>query len=95
MKFVDQFFQYLGILLLLINACLFLKSYSHKRAMAFKLFTLYLGLTFIILFSSLLLQLNNIHNLFLSHFYFISQFILLSLFYIQLFSIEKLKNVVH
>lgn len=84
MKVIDNFFEYLGFLLLLLNAILYLSSYNKlKRIIALKYFNLYLVVTAVVLFTSLSIVLfsENKNNLFLSHFYFIFQFLLLSLFY--------------
>ena len=87
MAFIDLFFEYAGIALLFVNTCLFLKSYSaNKGVMAFIFFTVYLLLTFCILFAGFILALNKTNNLYLSHFYFIIQFVVLSLFYKTLFT---------
>lgn len=87
MKFLDLFFEYSGIVLLFISMYLFLKSYnSHKRSMAFRFFSAYLVLTFCVLFTSFVLARYKINNLYWSHFYFVLQFICLSLFYSALFT---------
>lgn len=87
MKGIDQFFEYAGLVLLFTNTCLFFKSYAfHKKNTALRIFSVYLLLTFLVLFGSFLLALYKINNLYLSHFYFIIQFILLSLFYKALFT---------
>lgn len=94
MAVIDDFFEYLGILLLLINAILYIWSYrKSKNPVALRYFSLYLAITFIILFASLIITLNIGNNLFLSHFYFVSQFILLSLFYREEFNANQKKGL--
>lgn len=84
---------YIGKLILLINFILFLKGCS-KQGKAFKIFTCYLGLVFIIEVVSGILKHLNIHNLFLSHFYFIGQFTILSYFYYTILKEERQKKMV-
>lgn len=73
-------------LVLAINIILYFKRYR-KNSIAFKIFTNYLLFIFIIQLVSGYLRLNKENNLYLSHYYFIGQFIFLSLFY--LFSEKK------
>ena len=71
---------HIGEFLLLLNLILYLKGFS-KQAKAYKIFAFYLILVGVIeVVSGTLKQLQH-NNLFLSHFYFIGQFILLSVFY--------------
>lgn len=89
MKTLSEVFTYIGVLLLFINACLYTKSYLFtKRCKLLKYYVIYLILMFCILTSSLLIVLlvkDKPNNLFLSHFYFIFQFVFLSLFYFEQF----------
>ena len=71
---------YIGELVLLLNLILFLIVFP-KQGKAFRIFTGYLALIFTIEVVSGTLKKLGIHNLFLSHFYFIGQFIILSFFY--------------
>ena len=73
----------LGYVLLALNFILYaLRFFKHGRS--FKVFTVYLLLIIgVQLTSYLYMKLYN-NNLFLSHFYFIGQFIVLSLFYFTL-----------
>jgi len=80
-------------ILLALNTILFLKGFFIQKK-TFKIFNLYLFVCLIIQVKSYLLWQDKIDNLYLSHYYFISQFILLSLFYITLFNSKKHKNVV-
>ncbi|WP_353780094.1 hypothetical protein [Winogradskyella sp. 3972H.M.0a.05] len=93
---LDDFFEYLGIVLLFINACLYIWSYRTIRgSVALKYFSTYLATIFIVLLSSLLIvkvfKVRN--NLYLSHLYFLSQFVLLSLFYKSQFKKNQKKWV--
>ena len=91
------FFEYLGILLIIINACLYIWSYStFKNTVALKYFSIYLIIACTIQVTGFILAHNLINNLFLSHFYFIAQFILLSLFYKSSFkkSQKRIVNII-
>nr|WP_294938432.1 hypothetical protein [uncultured Flavobacterium sp.] len=77
---MTEILAYLGDFFLLINLVLFSKGFS-KQGKAFAVFTIYLGLVFAIQVLSSVLTYMKIGNLFLSHFYFILQFIVLSIFY--------------
>lgn len=84
---------YTGNILLFINVVL----YSIKlinRAKIFKIFWLYLLCMLIIQTLTVKLQIQVKNNIHLSHFYFILQFIFLSLFYITLFNSKRQKNIV-
>lgn len=98
MKIIDNILKNLGTILLFINAVLYTYSYlKGNKSKAVKYFVIYLTLTFIVLFSSIIIvnYYEELHikqdNLFLSHFYFILQFIFLSLFYSQLFNKKQKK----
>lgn len=93
MKLISSLFEYLGIAILLINALLFFKSYTSKKSMAFKYFSFYLGTSLIIVVITSTLSYFAEDNLYLSHFYFIGQFILLSLFYRELLNTNQKKIV--
>lgn len=73
----------LGYLLLLLNTIFFFMGFS-KNGKAYKIFTFYLCVMFFIQIIVGILQYMRIDNLFLSHFYFIIQFVLLSFFYLNL-----------
>lgn len=92
---IDDIFKYLTILLLMINFILFTKSHKYyKHLMAFS--TIYLYIIFSISLSTIthILFANKINNLYLSHFYFIFQFSLLSIFYINLLKGNKQRKLV-
>jgi hypothetical protein len=83
----------IGYLILLLNLILFIKGFP-KQGKAYKIFTWYLGVIFIIQISSNALMKIHINNLFLSHFYFIGQFISLSFFYFAILKEEYQKRTV-
>ncbi|AWA29883.1 hypothetical protein HYN48_07220 [Flavobacterium magnum] len=71
----------MGYVVLLINLALFAYKVPQFKNPAYRIFTLYLAVIFLIQISSYILSFLKIHNLYLSHFYFIAQFIALSIFY--------------
>jgi hypothetical protein len=83
----------IGYLILLINLILFILGFPNQGK-AYKIFTWYTGIMFIIQISSNILNSLKINNLFLSHFYFVGQFILLSFFYFVLLKGNYQKNIV-
>lgn len=98
MEIIDDALKNLSLILLFVNATLYIYSYlKRNKSKAVGYFGLYLTLTFVIQILSLLIveyydQLNiKQNNLFLSHYYFIFQFIILSLFYSRLFSKKQKK----
>lgn len=86
-------FANIGYLILLLNLILFLKGVRNEGT-AYKIFTCYLGVIFVVQIVSMIMMKNHINNLFLSHFYFIGQFILLSFFYINILKEKFQKKVV-
>ncbi|CAM4104223.1 YhhN-like protein [Flavobacterium sinopsychrotolerans] len=86
-------FANIGYLILFLNLILFIKS-ARNYGKAFSIFTWYLGVIFLVQITSMTLKKFNINNLYLSHFYFIGQFILLSLFYINILKGELQKKIV-
>jgi hypothetical protein len=86
MTIIDDVFLYLGMLLNIINMFLYALSYKkNSRNLTYKLFSLYLLCELIINISAFILASYQEHNLFLTHYYFILQYIILSLFYKTLF----------
>ena len=83
---------YLGYFILAINTLLYFKSYRNK-SMAFKIFSFYLLLCLIIQLYATYLRISKEYNLFLSHYYFIGQFVFLSVFYIHLFKKQLFKSI--
>ena len=73
----------LGYLLLLLNIILFTIGFSNKGK-AYRIFLSYLIIIFFIQIIAKVFNFFNYNNLFLSHFYFVLQFILLSYFYLNL-----------
>lgn len=83
---------YLGYFILAINTLLYFKSYRNK-SMAFKIFSFYLLLCLTIQLNATYLRISGEHNLFLSHYYFIGQFVFLSVFYLHLFKKQLYKLI--
>lgn len=76
-----EIFANLGYLLLLINTFLSYRKWKKYKVKAMMVFTLYSFLMLVVQISSKVLFLLNTNNIFLSHFYFILQFVTLSYFY--------------
>ncbi len=94
MNKIDNFFQYLGLILIITNAFLYTKSYiSNKRNVTLLYLFLYLFFGVIIMISSSYLAHYKTNNLHLAHLYFIFQFVFLSLFYRTLFNSFQKKVV--
>jgi hypothetical protein len=75
---------YIGYLLLGINFILFAIKLNKKRPRSVYIFTFYLLVMIVIQFFTNYLSNIGQNNLYLSHYYFIFQFILLSLFYLEI-----------
>jgi len=86
-------FVNIGYLLLILNSILLLKGFSGKGK-PFKIFGLYCLTMCLVQFSALILVKMHMHNLFLSHFYFILQFVLLSMFYYHLLKENFQKKII-
>ena len=71
---MNQILAYVGFLILLLNLIVFAKGFFNSGK-AFKIYTFYLLVIFIIQMASNILAELRTNNLFLSHFYFILQFI--------------------
>ena len=84
---------YSGYFLLLINNFLYFKSYR-KYNIAFKILSFYLLFGLIVQVNSHYLSSLRKNNLFLSHFFFIGQFLVLSIFYLNTFTSKALKKTV-
>jgi len=94
MSLLDDILKYIFISLIFINACLYIWSYrKSNKPIALKYFSVYLLMGFIITFSSAVMAVKGENNLYLSHYYFVFQFILLSLFYKILFLKNQKKAV--
>lgn len=85
--------NYIGLIILLLNVILYLKV-SFKHNTNFKIFSLYLLIMCIIQMVSFAMSEYKINNLFLSHYYFLFQFLFLSLFYIKLFKNKTHKKII-
>ena len=90
---MNQILAYIGYFFLLLNLILFFISFSNQGK-AYKIFTLYLGIIFVVQILAQIYSAQNINNLFLSHFYFIGQFVILSLFFETLLKEKYQKNIV-
>ena len=89
--FIYNIISKTSVLVLAINIILYFKSYR-KNSIAFKIFTHYLLFIFIIQLISGYMRFKQENNLYLSHYYFIGQFIFLSLFYLFLEEKSLFKN---
>ena len=84
-----------SLFLLLINAVLFISKIKKINNPTYKYVAIYLGVLFVVeLFCNVIGYLYPAQNLYLSHFYFNAQFILLSLVFYRLFSNQKLKKMI-
>lgn len=88
-----KIFKYIPIILLIINFILFFSQFK-KENKAYRIYTIYLGLIVSIELSSRILIANGYQNLMLSHLYFTGQFIMLSLFYLQLLKENYQKKII-
>ena len=86
---IPKIIVYLGYLILLVNVIAFFSK--KKKNKEYKVFSIYLLTTFIIQVVGASLAENKIDNLFLSHYYFISQFVFLSIFYSIILNGKKIK----
>lgn len=84
---------YLGYFFLGINTILFFKSYR-KNSVAFKILCVYLLYCSIIQITTAYFKHKYGSNLFLSHYYFIGQFILLSLFYRKIILKKRWRDLI-
>ncbi len=88
-----SFLVNLGYFLLLINFIVFSIG-LYKKQKSYVIFTAYLFLIVCIQVITLVLRKLGLNNLFLSHFYFIGQFIMLALFYFNLITDKFQKKVI-
>lgn len=86
-------FDNVGYVLLFINLLCYCFAYS-KFGKPYKIFVWYTILICIVQAISYVFGVKRMNNLFLSHFYFVGQFILLSLFYYHLFENKFQKKIV-
>lgn len=90
---MHRIFDNVGYLLLFINLICYCYSYF-KFGVSYKIFVWYTILMSVIQAVSYGIMKFGMHNLFMSHFYFVGQFMVLSLFYYHLFENKFQKNVV-
>ncbi|NHN28097.1 hypothetical protein FIA58_020660 [Flavobacterium jejuense] len=88
-----EILAYSGNIILLVNSILFFKVCFNENK-ACKIFSFYLLVMLIIQVSVIILRSQNIPNLYLSHFYFILQFLILSLFYFQIFNNSLQRRII-
>lgn len=92
MKQFDNIVQLLVLFLIVLNTILYAWSYLFKKKqVALLLFSLYLFVCSVIMILVEIIANKGGDNLYLSHIYFISQFIFLSLFYGELFHKKQKK----
>lgn len=94
MSYIWDLLANIGCFLLFVNFILFSLKFR-IQGRAFKIFTIYLLIILVVQLPSFFLQSLNINNLFLSHFYFLGQFIVLSLFYKSLFTNSLQKKIIN
>jgi hypothetical protein len=87
--FIYNIISNISKLILFINVFFYFKSYK-KKSIAFKVFAFYILFILIIQIITYYLRLYKINNLYLSHYYFVGQFLFLSVFY---FFLEKNKTI--
>lgn len=89
-----EFIIYIGYLLLGINFILFAIKLNKKMPRSFFVFTIYLLVMIIVQAYTSYLKSIHQNNLFLSHFYFILQFLLLSIFYLEIVNNDFQKKII-
>ncbi|MAN59903.1 MAG: hypothetical protein CMC08_08740 [Flavobacteriaceae bacterium] len=86
---VLEYFQNFSILFLVINTVLYLLRWKNADR-AFRIFTLYLvAMTMVQLISSYVASVLHQNNLYMFHFYFVLQFVILSIFYANLLRAQR------
>ena len=80
----------LSTFILLLNTILYFKRFT-SNGRSFKVFTVYLSYILFFQIASTIMSRLHIHNLYLTHYYFIGQFIFLSYFYANILNSEKFK----
>jgi hypothetical protein len=84
----------IGTAFLLINAILYLSTFKRQNA-AYKIFCIYLCLISVVELATVFVaKILHQNNLFLSHFYFVFQFIILSFFYAELIKTKWIKYMI-
>lgn len=90
---MNSFLVNAGNVFLLINFILYAIRFSGKNK-TYKIFTIYLLIIIAVQLSAKACMKMHISNLFLSHVYFISQFIVLSIFYLNLVKDQFQRKVI-
>ena len=90
---VREILIYIGYVLLFINTVLYFISYKSKN-FTYKILFSYLVFTFIIQIYSEGIAIKKGNNLFLSHYYFIGQFIIMSLFFYKTLINKTIKKII-
>lgn len=91
---IDPLFKYLSVFFLFINACLYIWGCRiHKCTVALKYFTAYITIICTIQIVAFVYAHFKKNNLYLKHFYFIIQFVVLSLFFGELFTRTQKKVI--
>jgi hypothetical protein len=91
---MDEILSWIGYVMMLINFFLFAFRVQYNKNSAYRIFTIYIAIISIIQVATYILRCYTIHNLFLSHFYFVLQFITLSFFYNTLLKEKLQKKIV-
>lgn len=90
---VREILIYIGYVLLFINTVLYFISYKSKN-FNYKILFSYLVFTFIIQIYSEGIAIKKGNNLFLSHYYFTGQFIIMSVFFYKTLINETIKKII-
>ncbi len=85
--------RFVAFIFLILNFILFISQFK-KENKPYKIYAIYLGVITLIEISLRLVIHFGYQNLILSHFYFTGQFILLSLFYLELLTEKYQKKIV-
>lgn len=88
-----NFFAYFGTVILFFNLIFYILRFKNNSK-SYKIFTLYMFVFFGIQIASIVLLNRNTDSVFFSHVQFISQFILLSLFYKEIFADKSQKKAI-
>ncbi|AXT53895.1 hypothetical protein D1818_24900 [Aquimarina sp. BL5] len=92
---IVEILSHLGTFILFINTVLCIKSFSLKRRRAFNIMSVYLTVTFTIIIITSYYQSKGMNNLFLSHFYFVCQFMFLSFFFKNLLINKTQRKIIN
>lgn len=89
-----EFFAYFGNVILALNVLLYLIRLRYESGNSYKILTAYLIGFFVLQITSIIYFNLNISSVFFSHFLFVFQFVLLSLFFYSLFTKKQQKIIV-